>query len=679
MRLVPTLILGPTGSGKSTALLRRYNEWVRSGIRTDQVLVLTAGALHSSTWRQSIKLEAHGPVEAHSFFGFIQRELTLQWALVQGAEPALRAWIRPEFLNVEIAHHLMRGLVEPHAADFSYLLKAGPQRIAIQIASNLSTVAASAGLSPAEMARRLAGSDRPEKVRLFETVRGLLEGFRERCLEAGIIDYGLALHLFTNVLMNAPDYLRHLRLRYRCLLVDDLDETVPAEQDFIAALTGGLEQAVFAFGTDGGHAVFMGADPTLALQRFRASAQVEELAGSYTCSPPTFAFGEAMAERIMGRRPEHRFDEIVEDHISADLRGDMIEQVVQKIDALLRRGVPSGQIAVVSPHVDKALEVTVGLALRPRGIPVQNLSLSRRLVDEPYARAVITLAGLVHPHWGILSLGAGGPAGRTDLPRTSASHLAHAMQILLRLDPVRASILGDAIWRAGELPDLDSAGLRRRIGFERSEAYESLRAWVQEARSRGEWPTDQFVHAAVAEVLAPMVGRLEPAQLHACQQLLQSAYRFRTAMERFGPGAYGSEYIKMLTEGTVAAEPLEAYVAGQESILLATPYSYLSRRLTSQYQIWFDVSGAGWYQNDVKELANPHILSRRWEEGERWSDTRNNRIRQANAARTARALVRRCTGRLILAECGLTPWGQEQEGGLAEAFADLVRERGRAL
>ncbi len=658
-----TMILGATGAGKTEALKRRYYEWVKSGIRTDQVLVLTAGAMHTSLWRKGLDLPAHGPIEAHSFFGFVQRELNLFWAPVQEAVPALTPWIRPEFLNIEIAHHLMRGLVEPLELFYGSTIKATPQRIAIQIASNLSTVGAASGLSPGEMSRRLAAADRAEKGPVYDSVHALIEAFREKCLEAGILDYGLALHLFTGVLMQNGPYIDHLKQRYRCLLVDDLDESVPAEQDFLGALAGQMEQTVYAFNPDGGHTIFMGADPVNAYTRFKADATLVELPGSHTCPPDLFTFGEALAQRIMLRKPEGRFTEVVEERIAVDLRGDMIEAVVAKVIALVERGVPPGQIAVISPHVDKALEVTARRAFGERSHPiaVQNLSFSRRLVDEPYARAIITLAGLVHPQW--------------KIPRDSAGFVANAMQLLLKLDPIRASILGEAIWRAdGKLPDLDELGLRRRIGFERGEAYDYLRTWVNEA-SQQEWQTDAFAQAVIVEVMAPLIGDLSAVQIHACQQLLISAGRFRKAMERFGDGAYGREYIKMLTEGTVAAEPLEAYDPDRDAVTLATPFGYLSSRLTSQYQIWVDLSSNGWYPNDVKELANPHVLSRHWEEGDRWTDTRSNRMRQANAARTARALVRRCKGRLILAECSLTAFGQEQEGGLSEAFADLIREK----
>jgi len=661
---VSTVIFGATGSGKTTALMRQYQEWVHGGARTDQVLVLTAGAAHSSWWRQNVHLQAHGPIEAHSFFGFIQRELNLHWGLVQSTVPLLQAWIRPEFLNVEVANHLMRGLVEPVAAEFAGVLKATPQRLAIQIAGNLSTVSAAAGLSAGAMAERLAASARVDKAPLFERVAGLLESFRQTCLRAGLLDYGLSLQLFTGVLAANPVYLDHLRGRYRYLLVDDLDESVPAEQDFLAAIAGHMEQSVYALGTDGGHRTFMGADLPGAQERLVLGAERVSLAGSHTCSADMFAFGEAVWQRVMGAGGTRRFSGIVSERLAADLRGDMINQVVKSVADLVSRGAAPGEIAILVPRVEQALEATARRVLGESGLTVQNLSLSRRLVDDAYARVLITLAGLVHPQWRI--------------PRDTAGSFANAMQLLLNLDPIRASVLGDAVWRMGDLPNLDESGLRRRIGFASAEAYEHLQAWVLGARERGEWATDAFAQAAITELLAPLIGTPEPERLHACQQLLGSANRFRMAMLRFGPGAYGSEYVKMLTEGTVAADPLEAYEPAADAVTLATPFAYLTSRLTSRFQIWVDLSSSGWYPSDVKELANPHVLARTWPAGERWTDNRNNRVRQEGAARTARALIRRCSGRLILAECSLSAWGQEQSGGLAEAFSDLVWERGRA-
>ena len=655
-----TLLIGPTGSGKSTALQRRYYELVRSGVRTDQILVLVTGAAAAAAWRRALALETAGPLEIHGYFGLVQRELTLFWADVQGAEPDLREWVRPQFLNVEVAHHLMRARVDEAAAAFT-ALKASLQRIAIQIVSNLSTVAAAASLTPAEAAERLtAAHGAGRNAALFQAVQGLLEGYRTECRRAGLLDYALALDLYQRRLLPLAHYQAHLRRRYRHLLVDDLDETAPAEQDFIAAIAAGMESAWLAFGPDGGHSGFMGARPELALARFGRVGRRQTLTGSHTCSPACFRLGDDLAATVREQAVTNRYGDVVEEWIHCELRSEMLEKAAEKAAALLARGVRPGAIAIVTPHVDAAL--TAVTQRRLDGVPVHNLSFSRRLLDEPLARAIVTLFALVHPQWEI---------------NLHAGAVAASLAVLLRLDAVRCALLGDAIAaRRSELPDLDDAGLRRRVGFERAEAYAQLRAWVAEKRGR-EWPTDAFVQMAIAELLLPLLGELQPGEVYACQQLLLSAHRFRLAMEHFGPGAYGSHYIKMLTEGTVAAEPLQAYSVPAGHLLLATPFAYLSARCSSEYQLWLDISGSGWYPSDVKELANPHVLVPGWPPGEQWTDRRSRLVRQANAARTARALVRRCRHRLVLAECDLGAWGEEQQGGgLATAFGDLIREKG---
>lgn len=657
------LFLGPAGSGRTEMLRRRYNELTGGGVPTDRILVLAATSGRASEWRRETRLGAHGPLRIWSFFGFVQEELREHWGALQEAVPHLRRHTAPEFLNVETAHHLMRGLVDERAPALAGV-NASPQRIAIQIASNLNTVAAASGVPLHEIARRMeAAMARPQDGPLWGAVQEALEEYRRLCLESGVLDYGSSLDLYRTVLLDSPSYQEGLGRRFRHLLVDDLDESVAVQQEFMAAAAPLMESCAFAFNLDGGHAAFMGAQPNLALQRFRPDCSVIEREHSYTCSQEMFAFSEALFRRMTGgRREGRRHDRVVAEHIRTDLRGEMIREVASAIAGLLHRGISPGQIAVISPHVDRALEVAVRRAVP--GQKVQNLSLSRRLLDERAARAVITLASLAHPQWGVGL----GPSAVSD-----------ALNVLLGLDPIRASLLAHEVVRSGQLPDLDESGLRRRAGFERSEAYDALRAWLEEARGR-EWEIDTFCQAVFGELLAPL--RPDREAIHSTQQLLLSSHRFRRAMERLDPeGTHGRGYLSMLMEGTVAAEPLEAYRTDPDALVLATPFAYLTAArpageqdegLSHPHHVWVDVASDAWYPSDVKELANPHVLAPTWHGGHRWLDSMNVRRRQENGARTVRALLRRCRGSLIVAESMLSTWGAEQDGGLSAALADLV-------
>lgn len=642
-----TIIQGATGSGKSAALLQRYRDWVAAGYRTDQILVLTAGARQAAQWREDLGLGATGPVAAYSFFRFIQRELSLFWATLQERVPALQGWIRPEFLDSDVAQCRMQALLEPQADRFHQVLKAPPGRIAGQIAGSLGLVSAANGLDPEAMAQRLAAAESAGKAPLYPAAGALLDAHWQSCLQAGLLDYGLALQLFTQHLMADAAYRDHLQGRYRCLLVDDLDETAPAEQAFLTLVAGQMAAVAFGYNPDGGHSAFLGADPEGARALVETAAEQVDLPGSHTCSTELFAGAQALAECVLGGAEGRRLTGGVARQIACDLRGDLIAAVAAEVGALLAEGTPPEEIAIIAPYLEPPLVAHLrhALAALPEPVVLQVLGPGPRLVDEPAVQAVVALASLVCPAWRIPS---------------SRGFCTALARLRFGLDPIRAARLGQAIWQAGDLPD---------------DADQAARTWLEAARQRA-WEPDELIQAILFEQLAP---QLDLSQIRHCQQLLFAAGRFRTARERFGPGAFGSAYLPVLTEASLTALPSDDLTPseGPGPVVLATPYGFLTRRLTARVQIWFDIASDGWCGSNARELTNPYLLSPRWPDGERWSDTLADRARRVAGARTVRALARRCTGSLILTQCSLSPWGFEQEGSLAEAFADLLTERGR--
>lgn len=657
------LLVGPAGAGKTAALLDRYRALVAAGARTDQVLVLAADAARVHAWRQELGLTASGPQEIYSYFGFVQRELRLRWGQVQSRLPAGLPAAEPVFLNVETAHFLMRQVVdEAQAAGRLTEVVAGPQRIAVLLASNLWTVAAANGIPYAEVGARLAeaaGGDRA----LYAQVQEALVRYRERLLPAGVLDYGLALETYHGTLLADPAYVAGLCRRFRHVLVDDLDEAVPLQHRFLQALLPGVESAWLAFSTDGGHTQYMGARPQLAYATFRRLCREHWLEQSHTCSPEMGALGEALARRIQGDRQARAPAGCRVERIAAELRGEMAREMGERAAALIRSGVEPGAIAVIAPRVDQVLLHQLREALAPLGVQVEDLGRTRRLLDDPFARALLAVVELVHPEWGL----APGPGA-----------LAGAFAVLLALDPVRAALLARAVAEArGALPDLDEAGLRRRIGFRAGELYDGLRAWIRQAQEHPR-PIDELVAAAAGELLAPLAEGA--AELVPARQLVRSAQRMRTLAERVGQllqRPAGRCYVEMLLAGTIAADPLEQPGLDPQAVPVATPYAWLSSRRTARWQIWADVSGDAWYRNDVKEITNPHVLSPEWQPGDRWSDSRSLKVRQANAARTVRALLRRCREGLVAAESALDSWGREQEGGVSDAIADVLGGEGR--
>lgn len=717
-----TLIIGPARSGKTAALRERCLHWLQQGVRTDQILILTHGAEQTAPWRRGLDLPASGAIEVHDFYGFVRQELTLHWPTVQAQLPPARRWLAPVFLPLTVERHLLQALLEPYYTLFGDVVKTTPERLAMQLLTRVDRAAAAAGIAPGQAVRRMAEADRPEKRLVYSQVAALLEQHRTRLLASGLLDYGLALTLFSETLLPDPGYRAFLRGRFCRLLVDDLEEAAPAERAFIAAMAEAVEEAVLTIDPDGGHGILYGSAAAEVLARFAGAdrvvlpdpapdldarlAQIREAQAAAglaaplqdPSAPSSAKHGPSAAQRGLASSqpgpvaaqqglpaaqqgpPQERSgqDRHAQTssltsgsvHLAAEFWGDMVARAAEAVADLAAEGLPPGEIAVIAPRVDHLLATALGQALAARGIPLQPVVPTRRLLDEPAVRAVVVLAGLAVPAW--------------RPPWPSPSPYRDAVRVLLGLDPIAAAHLGEALWAAeGDLPD----------PADHPAPYRLLYAWLRAAR-RKTWQTDTFIRAVLLELLLPLRPVLPAAAVDACRQLLRVATDFRLAAQRLaadcgmatespgaaadptsaahrpgaagdpgGTGPFGRTYRPLLTEATSPLWPGEAEGDGG-AVLLATPQAYLSRRLTSTVQVWLDVSAPGWRPAGVSELANPHVLDPAWPEGAPWTDDDARRVREAARDRIVRALLRRCTGRVITASAALSPWVQEQEGGL---------------
>jgi hypothetical protein len=563
-------------------------------------------------------------------------------------------WLEPEFLTVETGQFAMLRHIQARQADFAGLVTS-PERLAIQLGSCL-VLAGLNGIAFSEIGSRLAAAMPGKDPSVFKSAQQVLDSYIAEAEKSGTLDYGLAVALYRSLLAE-PWYRKELR-QFKHLLADDVDEQSPAAHDLIAAMLEHVESAVLTFSTDGGHAGFFGADAQGAWQRFGAMGKIVPVR-----SPrQRLGAGNAVYTSILsGNVPVlPKFSPKVE-LIHEDLRSELLDRVGERVVRFLGQGVAAPEIAVIAPLADKVLEHTLAFHLREAGVSLNVLTKNRRLIDEPYVRAMMTLALLAHPQWQM-------DWGVPDLTQS--------LQLLLKLDPVRAWLLSRQV-RGCNLPALE-LWQRERVGFRAAQGYDLLRQWLESYRKGPEQPIDLFFQRVFGELLS----RLPPARddLVVCRQLLVSANKFLNTTGRVDLGSdSGAAFIRMLSAGTVAAESLLEPATREHAVILATPYAYISGHLRSTVQVWMDCTSRGWFQQDVRELINPHVLNARWPHGEIWTDENNQAVSRKNGARVARALLRRCGGNLLVAAANVDSRGFEQDGEMLDAvFAALAGEEGNA-
>ena len=653
---MPVLYSGPTGSGKTTKLLEKYIE-VCQKEGTDQALVFVKSAASRLEWQRNVDLEVMGKLNVFTYFGFVQKELTDYWPWVEEKLPGGFTTIVPTFMNVETSHYLMSKYVEKYRKfrDVFEYVNANSARIAVQLIDNLNQAAMN-NLSFRELKRRLlawAGDDR-EKITVFKEAIAIMETFRKFCLDNRIMDYSLTVELYNKYLLKNEKYLGELEKRYTYLFVDNLEKFVPAAQNLFLYLLKKLPGVYLSFNPEEGINRFFGGNPQLAREVFFPLCQIEELEKSYTSSPAARQLAKALYQAIF----EDAYLEdnsFIKKEIYTELRGDMLNKTGEEVVKLLAEGLKPSEIVLVAPLVDKVMEFTLERYISGQGYSFANLSRTKRLVDLPFSQALIVLTLLANPQWKM---------------NINYSSLQQTMSLLLKLDPVRSSLLAEEIIANKlALPPLDNINFRARIGFDNSARYDYLRDWLLEKEDKVP-ELEEFFQLVFAELLSP----LSPTQadILACRQMIDSIAKFKKVVKNFKDipeEELGKHFIDLIYNGTLAAEVLYNDTE-EETLILTTPYKFLfSPEIKSvKYLFLLDISSENWLRGSTKELFNPYILSPQWGKKSHWDDTVDQELRKEQLLAYLQSILSKVTAGIYLADSYLNSRGWEQEGQLSGWF-----------
>ena len=652
---------GPTGSGKTTILKNKFKD-ISLDSGTDKNIVFLKNAMSVNEWRNSIDLKYLGILNIFTYFGFVQKELRDKWLHIEKNLKGLKKKIEPTFMNVETAHFVMSKYVAKKRKNndiFDYI-NATSSQIAVQLIDNLNYKAMNC-LNFNEMEKRLmdwAYGDQ-EKKDIFRESMEIMKIFRDFCIKNRVVDYSLLVDLYNKFLLNDKKYLSKLRKKFNYLFVDNLETTVPAAQKLFSYLNKFTKKAYMTFNPEAGINRFFGGNPVLAKKNFFSKGEIVKLNRSFTSSEESRKLANNFKERVLknGNKLKTNY---IKGEIDTELRGDMFLKTAEKVVKLIQNGIEPGEIALIAPNIDKVMEFTLEHYFEKSGYKTYNFKNSKRLLDIPFAQALITLTLLTNLNWNI---------------NIDYSSLNQTMNLLLDLDPVRSSLLAEEIFKNGYiLPELNDIALRERLGFNNSEKYDYLRTWLEEQKNKN-MEISHFFQLVFGELLAPLSPSDE--DILACRQMIDSFKKFKNVVEsfkEFNQKELGKDFIEMIYNGTIAAEVLYQNEHKRDEIILATPYKFLqSPQINSvKYLFLLDISSDKWLQSIAKELSNPYIFSPQWENN--WDDDLDQSLRKIQLIEFFQSMVSKSKKGIYINDSYLNSRGWEQEGKLYDWLQFQNRE-----
>lgn len=695
-----TLLRGPAGTGRTTVGVGRLAHLLLSGVPGDAITVMVPQRTLAAPYYALLNGD-HALIPPEGFppgsrpnivtlGGMARRAVDLFWPLAAEAAGFARPTSRPTFLTLEAAGFFMARLVGPVIAREGLFdsVKIEPGRLYSQIIDNLNKSAVVGTFSHEQIGERLKSAwngDR-EQLRMYDDVQASASLFRAFCLEHNLLDFSLQVEVFMRHLWPLEPVQTWLTRSGAAVIADNIEEDTPAAHRVLAALTTGAQTALHIYDEDAGFRAFLGADETDALRLEAVCDRTVRLDASFVSTPELGAFAAEMAHGLDFDVPLPETDPRAG---LVNLRPgrpapliryftDMIADCVERIASLVQDGTPPGEIVVLAPYMTDALRFSLMNRLETLGVPVRSHRPSRSLRQEPAAQAMLTLASLAHPHWGM-----------TPTPFDVSYAL---MRGIYDMDLVRARLLTRQVYRVVdgvvELRPFDAldAVLQGRITYVLGGRYEALRAWLLAySEADDEAPLDHFFSRLFGEVLsqpgfgfqlADDVPDKDAATVAA--NLVESARKFRQMLESSGTLAEGESsgqvYAMMVQDGVIANQYLGAWQVQQaDAVLVAPAYTFLLSNRPVDYQFWLNVGGGAWAERLFQPLTNPDVLSLAWPEGARWTDDLELAASRSDLHRLVTGLVRRCRRGIYLGYSDLGEQGYEQRGVLLQLVQRMLK------
>lgn len=658
------ILSGGTGTGKTTRLINEYKRLINEEkIRSEQILILLMNRNQSLEWRKKSELNVSGRIFRTSFFGFVQEEVTTYYPIILRSVPDIKFHsIKPVFLTFETSQYLLSMLVEKrrNSQDSFLNLIDKDSSIAIDISSNF-VKAAAAALSYKDIGYRLYNAldaKTEDKKAIFDEADKIIEDYRKRCLECGVMDFAMAVDFYNSILLKDEDYLRSLKSRIKYLIVDNLEEAVPMEINFINTLIDSVDGAMMSYNPDGGYGSIFGGNKEYVENVLLPKCEVEKIeTAPYTCDKYMTEFSNMLFEGILGKenvklKPNGidviRMPEAV-------LRSDMLENVVDKVVELTEAGYSQSDIAIVSTFADVVTEYVLASKLEKYNIKVTNIARKSRFIDNKFVYALITLAYLCHPSEEIVP---------------TKDDVRALVSMILDIDPIRSSLLADVICSQNpfaEFPEVDDSVIDR-IGYANVKRYNFIREWINNYRKNEPMDIDMFFQRVFIEIL--LVYGANEEDIIDIKRLIDSASNFIHTVKRFNTIDVNSGFLKMIKNGVKSAESIfDMEERGtDDAVILCTPMTYLSNSLSHKIILLLGLSSSHWTPRCAKELSNPYVLTSTWKVGEIYTEEVEEENQKKSIAIMLRALMKRCSEKFITFESRYSSDGFENDGVLADLF-----------
>ncbi len=674
---------GPTGSGKTRRLVHAVAQWLQGTapgtamVASDQLLVLCSNHARQHAFQQQLlaalmapsadgHMAGFGQLPVYTFSGFVRQMLTDCWPFAEqllikhsNPEEGVSPQILPTLCGFEVTEQLLRQLIAGQEVQAPGLFSEFPgnESALIKQLIRRHRLRAECHIDRATIAQR----DSLLMVPCQGAIAAIETQLDATTARLRMLDPARQLGLFATLLQHEPRFAEQVAQRCQAVVVDDVDETHPAQQQFVDWVLDRAITAILAGDADGGaRQGYLNAYP----QGWHALlAAHPEAVTSHTVPHTGYQRAVAIGQGWQASLPSDTSVAGIAPIRTYPTRWEMLAAAMTQVSHHIAGGGQPGDVAILLPRLDELTAYGLTHAARQQGIPLQCLSGGATPMTDPLARSLLyALQVLYRPQWQR-------PLTITEWQllwfAVHPNTLPYRQAVVACLAPLAvggmlanhpqplppwemlASQLASTAW--AKAPDVATRAIQQ--------GYHQLLSVF--TRCHNKTPS-QSAYALWQSMLSPQVWPRQPVP--AVEQLFRSLHHTLTLHQRLAAlhGQTAPEdtetayhWLLQVKQGIVAETPSMPPAINANAVVVATPQKWVDMNQARPHALWLDVTSPEWARTDDAPLYHAWVHGAQTEaDAEAYGQLPPETLRIRRAAHVTRNLA-------LLATETLTPYASQ--------------------
>ena len=560
---------------KKEKIINIYENIIKeNNYKSKDILFLVPSSITKLSYMREINLPLSEELKITTYSHFVQSELIKYWPIIEeNCEKIKLNKISPSFISQSLSEYIIMEYINKTREEENYFqdIVGTNKGICKSVLDNLSKSCFN-GIDINNIGEKIYNSkkNRNDLNRYSYTqMQEVIDFYVNTLLSKGIIDNSIAVYLYNNFLLNNEEYRSRLRKEYRYLIVDSLESASVSESNLIVEFLNIAEDGYVFYDRSKDYSSFKNVDITYIEENIINEFFKDDVDNLGTISIKSLY---KKKKHIELKDEYHLYDE-------------MIYGVVEKLLQLMKEGKNLKDIVIISPINNSILDYKICNKLKSNKIAVTNTKLDNKIVDYPYANALVV-----------------------------ATCIFYNLQYLIKEEEYINFI--EILFGINKIQAIKIFNHRHD-----NEEYKSLIKFIKDKEKDNLRISEFLLQFYIEKMLHLKDGK---KNVDLCKDIIKQGDIFSEILEELNMDEKEKHevFVKCLKDNIndyYMSTDIED-MKSSDKVIITTPYTYISANINRKIQLWLDVGSNAWNMKIEKDIANPLVLRKSFDEKLIYSD-----------------------------------------------------------